>query len=85
MTKVCVVFVVKTISNSIKSVQKWKTSSGDRCTRCRKAEGLPWRSSGYDPAPRAGRLGPNPGQELRARTLQLTPAADKHTLLTAEK
>ena len=50
MTKVCVCgeFVEKTTSNSIKSVQNGKTSSGDICTRFRKAEGLPWQSSGYD-------------------------------------
>lgn len=37
-------------------------------------------------APRAERhLGPTPVRELRTRTLQLTPAADKHTAFNSRK
>lgn len=88
MTKVCVCgeFVEKTTSNSIKSVQNGKTSSGDICTRFRKAEGLPWQSSGYDSMlPKQGVWVQSLVRELRSRTLQLTPAAAKQTLLIAEK
>ena len=62
------------------------SSSSDICTRFRKAEGLPWWCSGYDPvlAVQGVRV-QSLVRELRSRVLRPTPGAAKQTLLTAEK